>query len=214
MEEQNKEEFIMQNNVFSYTVVDPLTTFDQSKTADIQDISNLKLVKSDDPILKDVMPSFDFKIPSFDPIEFAKSLVKVMIDNNGLGLSANQVGIKARVFAMLGEPNLVCYNPTILGRGEEEDYLEEGCLSFPGLYVKIRRWKSIKTRFTMPNGEVVNKTFGGLSARIFQHELSHLNGIVPLGETNKFSIIQSIEKCRKKSKMNYYLKNLLNKEES
>ena len=133
------------------------------KEVPLVDFSELKLVGSYDPILKEKMPPFDFKNPEFDPISFAHALVKIMIDSNGLGLSANQVGIRTRCFAILGEPNLVCYNPYIIGYGEEEVSMEEGCLSYPNLYVKIKRKKNVKVRFTMPNGETVTKTFADLS---------------------------------------------------
>lgn len=140
------------------------------------DINNLEFVKTFDPILKEKMPEFDFANPLVDPIEFAKSLVKKMVDSNGLGLAANQVGVRTRCFAMAGTPNIVCYNPILIGHGEEEDSLEEGCLSYPNLFIKVKRKKSIKVRYTQPNGETVTHTYAGLTARVFLHEFDHING--------------------------------------
>lgn len=142
------------------------------------DISDLKFVGQYDEILKEKMPAFDFFNPPFDPVEFAHALVKKMLDSRGIGLAANQVGIRSHCFAMAGEPNTVAYNPTIIGTGEEEDYFNEGCLSYPNLFVRIKRKKSIRVRFTQPNGEIVTKTYAGLTARVFQHEMDHLDGQV------------------------------------
>ena len=75
----------------------------------------MNLVHHTNPVLTTPCEEFDFSNPPFEPIEFAKKLVKFMYDNNGIGLAANQVGVPYRVFAMRGEPeNFVCYNPRIV----------------------------------------------------------------------------------------------------
>lgn len=172
--------------------------------------NDLKLVPYDDPILRTPMPRFDFNNPPFDPSEFAVALVKVMRDNNGLGLSANQVGVRVSCFALVGDPNLVCYNPFIVGTGDEEVILEEGCLSYPNLFVKVKRKKNVKLRFTMPNGETTTRVFSGLTARVVLHEYDHIMGKIPLGAAQKFNILQAINRTRKDFGINYRLKFLLN----
>jgi peptide deformylase len=113
-----------------------------------------------------------------DPVELAQELVRIMIDSRGYGLAANQLGVPYRVFAMFTQPeNTVCFNPRIVDVGEETVDLEEGCLSYPGLLVKIKRPKNIKVRFAMPNGEVRTDKYTGITARCFLHELDHLNGL-------------------------------------
>jgi peptide deformylase len=69
-----------------------------------------------------------------------------------------------------------CFNPEIL-ETEGEETVHEGCLSFPGLYLKVKRPFKIKVRYTEMNGNEKEVTFEGLTARIFQHELDHLNGV-------------------------------------
>ena len=101
-----------------------------------------------------------------------------MLSHDGIGLAANQIGLPYRVFAIKANPVLVCFNPRIVDYSKETIVLEEGCLTFPGLYLKIKRPRDIKCRFTYPNGETITKTFTGATARIFQHELDHLNGIL------------------------------------
>ena len=86
----------------------------------------MNLVKHDDPNLTIPCKPFDFSNPPFDPIEFSHELVKFMYDNNGIGISANQVGISYRVFAMRGSPqNFVCFNPKIVQPSEQMVVLEE-----------------------------------------------------------------------------------------
>jgi peptide deformylase len=157
----------------------------------------MELVKSDDIILKTLCKPFDFLNPPFDPIEFSQNLVKFMYEKNGLGLAANQVGIPYRIFAMRAAPeNFVCFNPRIVMPGTDQIVLEEGCLTFPGLLVKIKRSQHIKVRFQIPNGDTLTKQFTGLSARIFQHELDHLDGVVYYQRANKFHREQAMKRWK------------------
>lgn len=158
---------------------------------------NLKLVPPNDPILTKPCDVFDFSNPPIDPIEFAKDLIKTMYDSNGIGLSANQVGIPYRVFAMRGAPeNFVCFNPKLVQPSEMEVILEEGCLTYQGLLVKIKRPQHIRVRFTTPNGETLTKQFTGMTARTFQHELDHLDGIIFYNRANRYHRDQALRKWK------------------
>ena len=134
------------------------------------------LVKDTDPILSEEMPRFDFDNPVIDPIQLAYDLVESMRHHNGIGLSANQIGLPYRAFAMEAVPAIVCFNPKLIDESSEEILLEEGCLSFPGLGIKIKRPRHIKVRYAEPSGEVITKKFTGMAARCFLHELDHMNG--------------------------------------
>jgi peptide deformylase len=136
----------------------------------------LALVKDSDPILSQQMPVFDFDNPPTDSIQLAYDLVESMRHHRGIGLSANQIGLPYRAFAMESVPAIVCFNPKLIDESSEEILLEEGCLSFPGLGIKIKRPRHIKVRYTEPNGEVVTRKFTGMAARCFLHELDHMNG--------------------------------------
>lgn len=145
----------------------------------------MKLVPYTDPILSSVLEPFDFQNPPIDPEQLALDLVKMMQDSKGIGLSANQVGLNYRVFAMDSFPEtFVCFNPRIVIPGTDKVTLEEGCLSYPGLMVKVKRPKTVKVRFQSPSGEMHTKTFTGMTARVFQHELDHLDGITMLQRAN------------------------------
>ena len=158
----------------------------------------MNLVKSNDPILTTPCQPFNFQDPQFDPIEFSQELVKFMYDNNGIGLAANQVGIPYRVFAMRGAPeNFVCFNPKIIQPSEMTVTLEEGCLTYPGLIVKVKRPQHIRVRFQTPNGETLTKQFTGMTARIFQHEIDHLDGILYFNKASRYHREVAIKKWKR-----------------
>jgi len=137
----------------------------------------LNLTGKNDPLLKMKMDRFNFELPPTDPIQLARDLTETMIDQNAFGLAANQIGLPYRVFVLKSNPVYCCYNPVIVDHGEETAEQEEGCLTFPHLYLKIKRYTAIRVRFTHPNGVTDTFKFAGLTARIFQHEHDHLEGI-------------------------------------
>jgi peptide deformylase len=140
----------------------------------------LDLAPSNHPILKTPADKFDFANPQFDPVQLAKDLTETMISNNGMGLAAPQVGIGLQVFVISSEKVFACFNPKIVDISPETVYINEGCLSYPGLIVKVKRPRIVRVRFTIPNGETVTEKFDGLTSRIFQHEFDHLNGLCHL----------------------------------
>jgi peptide deformylase len=147
----------------------------------------MKLVSGDDAILREPCQEFDFNDPPFDPIEYAKEMVKFMYDNNGYGIAANQIGAPYRFFAMRGHPeNFVCFNPKIIDTSNETIVLEEGCLTFPNLVIKVKRPRNIRVRFTTPAGDVRTEKFTGMTARVFQHELDHLNGVLYFNRASRY----------------------------
>lgn len=141
---------------------------------------------TDPESLKTPCEAFDFNSPPIDPVELARALVVEMRDFGGIGLAANQLGFKWRVFAMRADPNIVCFNPRIVMPSDEMVYLEEGCLSFPGLIVKVRRPKHIRVRFQTPAGEMTTEMYTGMAARVFQHELDHLDGVLFYDRANRY----------------------------
>lgn len=136
------------------------------------------LVEESHPALRKVLPEFDFNNPPVDPNSFASSLVETCKENQGLGLSANQCGFEHRVFVMGSNDNYVAFfNPKIVSISEETSKTEEGCLSFKGLFLNIERPKEIEVQYQDFNGIKRQAKFAGLTARCFQHELDHMNGI-------------------------------------
>ncbi len=119
---------------------------------------------------------WDFKNPPEDIHALALNMVASLQYHNGVGLSANQVGLPYSIFAMRAEVPFVCINPSIVWTSEETIIMEEACLSLPHIVAKINRPKHIKLRFFTPSGLATTKTFTGLTARIAQHEMEHLEG--------------------------------------
>jgi peptide deformylase len=146
------------------------------------------LIPPNDPrLLMQVAPFVDDTLEQFGFAD-RKELSKVMYDNmakyGGLGLSANQVGLPYRMFIMGGHPQIEdgkvrsVFNPLINDVSPESINLKEGCLSFPFLFLSIKRPKWCSVRYTDENGEEIEETLHGMSARIFMHENEHMNGYV------------------------------------
>jgi peptide deformylase len=142
----------------------------------------LKIVHFPDPILREKMPEFDFGNPAIDPIQLEKDMLEIMYQNHGMGLAANQVGIRARVFVMGHEsaPELAqaFFNPIIEANTDQYIDLIEGCLSFPDMFVKVKRPNAIKARWQNRSGEWESGEFNGYDCKCFLHEFDHLEGIV------------------------------------
>jgi peptide deformylase len=164
----------------------------------------LSLVPDTDPILKEKLEDFDFENPPVDPLHLAFDLIYTMEYNKGLGLSANQCGLKHRAFVLRHEPYMVVFNPKIITSSEEEFEMMEGCLSFPGLAVPVTRSKDIRVRFQTPDGVTHTHKFLGMTARVFQHEYDHMEGKTyfdRLSPLRKDKAKRSYAKAKKQQKL-------------
>lgn len=170
----------------------------------------LKLVTHPAEILNKVMPEFDFANPVMNPHDLEEQMVKLMYQENGIGLAAPQVGLEARVFTIMTrnipeitEPFAV-FNPVILAASEETELEDEGCLSFPNLFFKVSRPSKIIAEFRDRDNNTHRMEFTGIDSRCFQHELDHLNGICFTSKISrmKLELAKSkrakIEKLRKR----------------
>ena len=144
------------------------------------------------------LEDFNFKDPQIDPVDLSQSMVSLMRTKMGYGLAANQVGLPLKMFVLDGEPAYAIFNPRITYFGEEEILLEEGCLSYPGLSLKIRRPRFIRARFQDPYGDYVTKQFDGITARVFQHEFDHINGVDFTQKVSKLKKNMAMKKWKKK----------------
>ncbi|WP_126993163.1 peptide deformylase [Thermosipho globiformans] len=119
-------------------------------------------------------------VEDFEYIQQIKEdLLKTMYLEDGVGLAAPQVGISLRFFAMDdGSGPLIIVNPEIIEHSQEKEIGEEGCLSLPGIFEDVERYKWVKLRYQDEYGKVQEKLFEGYSARIVQHERDHLDGIL------------------------------------
>lgn len=152
----------------------------------------LNLVNPDHPILKQELEAFDFSNPPTDPVELANVLIETMKANRGIGLAANQCGLPYRVFVLWSEKPFVCFNPRIIDASSETNMLEEGCLTFPHLFVKIKRPSIVKVRFQDAFGEMHTEKFVGMTARAFQHELDHMDGALYQTRANRIHLDRAL----------------------
>jgi peptide deformylase len=149
-------------------------------------------------LLKNKALTFDFSNPSEDPLKIAVDITESLLSTTGIGLAANQLGWPYRCLVVRTNPIVVMFNPRIVDTSVKEVYMEEGCLSFPGLIVNIKRSESIKVRFELPNGETVTNKYTGLTARTIQHEIDHLDGIIFYERATRYHRDKAFKKLAKK----------------
>ena len=140
-------------------------------------IEPLPLFGENSPMLNMVMPEYTDPLPNSVMTNLVKRLKLTMKLYGGIGLSANQCGVYVRVFVIGADDyDMTCINPKILEVSADLQRDNEGCLSFPGLYVKIERPSWVKVEYTDETGETKQTKLEGLTARCFVHELDHMNG--------------------------------------
>lgn len=163
----------------------------------------LKLVKHPDPILQQIMKEFSFENPIMDPYEIEEQMVKLMQLENGRGLSANQVGIDARVFVIKTEKlqdvkyPFAVFNPKIIAASETQNQDYEGCLSFPNLFLPIKRHNHIIVEFLDRDNKQHIIRLDDIDARCFLHEYDHLNGTCFTDGLSKLKLDLAIKRQRK-----------------
>ena len=118
---------------------------------------------------------------NLDRHHLSRVLIDNMIHHNGIGISANQIGIWERAFAMVRDLEnnevMVCFNPRIVKSYSEEVEMEEGCLSYPELFLKIKRPDKIVVKYEYEDKKTHKLKLQGLASRVFQHEYDHMEGI-------------------------------------
>ena len=159
----------------------------------------MKLIMYPDKILETKVSQVNIEDPGFDPIELKQQMVEVMLANNGIGLSANQVGLDAQVFVMGDKENncTMCINPEIVQHTEETSMEVEGCLSFPGMYVKIKRPTEILAKWFDENLKEQSVKIDGYTAKCFLHEWDHLQGINMKDRVSKLKWDMATKKMKK-----------------
>ena len=167
----------------------------------------LPLIPPTDPrLLMQIAPFEDDMLKDFkvnDRKELGKIMYDTMVKYGGLGLSCNQVGLPYRMFVMGGHPKIedgkvrYIFNPLVNDVSEETIVFKEGCLSFPFLFLSIKRPKWVSVKYTDENNEEVEETLHSMSARIFQHENEHMNGYLFTDLVSKFKLDRA-KKAQKK----------------
>jgi peptide deformylase len=128
------------------------------------------------------------QVDSFDQdlLQLVERMTRLMQDARGVGLAANQVGVLRRVFVIQAEDEeepRVLVNPSIVERSDEVDEDDEGCLSMQGVVVSVERPLRVRLEASDEEGNPVTLELEGLRARVAQHELDHLDGVLILDRT-------------------------------
>lgn len=167
----------------------------------------MQLVDEKNTILKKVMPDFNFDDPIIDPNELVREMHKVRKRDGGIGLAAPQIGVETRVVVIgmgdfqsdgVEEFAKEFFNPEITEYSKDTEYMIEGCLSFPGLFVKVKRPKEITFTYEDLDGTKYVDHLSGITSRIVQHEIDHLDGITFDTKANRIHL-QKAKKDRKLS---------------
>ena len=136
--------------------------------------------------------------------EMKDNLIETMEHFNGIGLSANQCGIMERVFVMYSDVKkkeiIACFNPKIITESDEEVFMDEGCLTYPGLWLKVKRPDGIEVTYEDENGEKQERAMFGLECRVFQHEYDHMEGTNFTQKVSKLKLDMAHRRQKKQAK--------------
>jgi peptide deformylase len=155
-----------------------LTFNTEDDTIKSQQVEPLPLYDDNHIMLREVMPEYKEQLPNPIMSKLVARLKMTMKKYGGIGLSANQCGVYERVFVMGHEDNIfVCINSKVVEVSDDIAKEREGCLSYPGMSLAIKRPSWIVAEFTDENGETQRMKFEGITARCYLHELDHMNGV-------------------------------------
>jgi len=151
------------------------------------------------PFTDDMLKDHGFK----DRKELTNTMFDTMFKYGGLGLSANQVGLPFNMFVFGGHPQLeqgkkvAVFNPVIIQKSEEEVLMKEGCLTFPFLFLSLKRPRKVVAKFEDEDGVLKEAHLDGMMSRIFQHEYDHMFGRLFTEKASKLKLDLAYEKAQK-----------------
>ena len=155
------------------------------------------------PFTDDMLKEHDFK----DRKELSEEMFKSMARYGGIGISANQVGLPFNMFVLGNHLSLenglkmACFNPMIVSTSEETIMMKEGCLTYPFLFLSIKRPRKCVVKYTDENGDLKEGNLDGMISRIFQHEYEHMLGRNFTEHVSKFKLKRAEEKAKKQFKI-------------
>lgn len=143
-------------------------------------MSILKIITQPNPILRKKSREVSLeKINDRNFVNLVSSLEKTMLKTDGAGLAAPQVGKNIRLAVINSKDGPICLiNPKIRKKSWAREFGQEGCLSIPGIFGKVKRHKTIALIYYNQAGKKIKRNAGGLMARVMQHEIDHLDGIL------------------------------------
>ena len=163
----------------------------------------MQLILGPHPLLKNAVQPFDLE--NMHPAPIVMDMIDILNKEKGLGLSANQVGLPFQIFIMKTRKNkkygdiTTVINPVIKGLSNEKEAGLEGCLSYPDLFLKVKRPISCIVEFETLTSDLksvihVEEKFDDIDARIFLHEYDHLHGIQYMNRVSKLKYDMAVKK--------------------
>ena len=161
--------------------------------------SDVRVQSAIAPFSDDLLKEHDFK----DRKELAESMFTTMKKYGGVGLTCNQVGLPFNMF-VVGDHlqiengiKMACFNPIIINHSEETVVMKEGCLTYPFLFLSIKRPRKCVFKYEDSEGKLQEAHLDGMMSRICQHEYDHILGRNFVEHVSKFKLKRAEEKAKK-----------------
>ena len=164
----------------------------------------MNLVYDPHPALYKIAESWNFDNPLMDANELVTQMQEIRRTNRGIGLAAPQVDLNTRVIVvgMGDEIEHAFFNPSYeIVEEEGTEYMIEGCLSFPNYYINVKRPKTIKLTYYEEDGTKVENQPSGITARIIQHEIDHLDGLVFTRRASMYHLNKAKKEAKRLERM-------------
>ena len=186
-------------------------------------MQELKLIPPNDPRVNNAIAPFVDEMLKDEGFESRKELsdamFKCMEQFGGIGLSANQVGLPFNMFVAGGHPSIengmkiTMFNPMIVSSGEEEVMMKEGCLTYPFIFLDIKRPRKVVMKYTDIDNNLQEAQLDGMMSRICQHEYDHMLGRNFTERVSKFKIkepwkneIKCLKRLKNQNRLDFFRK--------
>lgn len=160
-------------------------------------VEDFSLRAEGDPLLSQKLEPYQFNDDT-DAGAIEQRMIELMDKHYGLGIAANQVGYDRRVVVIQpkGQEAFAMFNPEIIeSSGEYEN--EEGCLSFPGLFIKVKRSENVTVKYVDKHNKECTIKLAGMDAKCIQHEIDHLDGICFITKVSRLKLDLARKRQRK-----------------
>jgi|TARA_B110000444_G_scaffold226042_1_gene230297 peptide deformylase len=155
------------------------------------------------PFQDDMLKEYGFK----DRQDLTDFMFETMVKYGGIGLSCNQVGLPFNMFVLGGHPQvenglkMSCFNPMILSTGDEDIMMKEGCLTYPFIFLAIKRPRKCVAKYEDEKGDLKEASLDGLISRVYQHEQEHMLGRTFTEHASKLKLDIAQKKAKKQIDM-------------
>ena len=170
-------------------------------------MKELKLIPPTDPRVQSAIAPFSDDMLKEEGFKDRKELSEKMFDEmkkyGGIGLSANQVGLPFNMFVLGDHPGLennlkmTCFNPIIVSASADQVMMKEGCLTFPFVFLNIKRPRKVVVKYEDENGDLQEGHLDGMVSRVFQHEYDHMLGKTFVDGVSKLKLDMAYKKAEK-----------------